>query len=182
MPTYFSGKGDDGTTGLLGEGRVKKYDLRMEALGTLDELSACLGIARSISKEYKDVLKRVQVHLYEMMAEIAATSEKQLNYRKIDTARIEFLEKTIEQVSGTMEKPDGFILPGDTQAAGAISLARAVCRRAERRVVELFDAKIIENESIRAYLNRLSSLLFVVEVSEAVSEMGAPTEVKRQIQ
>ncbi len=173
MVKYFTGIGDNGTTGLLGEGRVKKYDLRMETLGTLDELSAVLGFSRSICEpEISDLIKKIQGHLYEIMSEIAATKDNQPKYRKMNESSVKFLEKAIDQFSNEITNPQGFILPGDTQAAAALSMSRAVCRRAERRMVELFDNDIIENNFVGIYLNRLSSLLFVLEVKESSSTYG----------
>ena len=181
MAKYFTGLGDDGTTGLLGEGRVKKYDARMETLGTLDELSAVLGLARSSSQsDISELIKKIQVHLYEIMSEVAATKENQPHYRKIDASHVDFLEKTIELMSEGMNPLQGFILPGDTQGSAILSMSRAVCRRAERRVVELLDNRIIENTLLSIYLNRLSSLLFVLEVKESSSGKENPTMAREQ--
>ncbi len=167
MPRFFTATGDDGTTGLLGEGRVKKYDIRMEALGTLDELSAALGMARSISlKVFGVVLKEIQVELYKMMAEVAATDDQQTRFRQITHKNVEVLEQRIQEFSVGLADPKGFILPGDTQASAAISVARAIARRAERRVAELLDSKVIQNDQLVKFLNRLSSLLFVMELKE----------------
>lgn len=183
MVKFFTGTGDDGTTGLLGEGRVKKYDFRMETLGTIDELSAALGLARSFgNSSHGEIIKKIQVHLYEIMAEIAASEQKQLIYRKIDDTYVYFLEQSIEQVSTGLASPHGFILPGDTQSAAALSMARAICRRAERRVVELFDEGVIENKAISVYFNRLSSLLYVMEVKEASTNNKKPSMAKEQSQ
>jgi cob(I)alamin adenosyltransferase len=167
MPKFYTATGDDGTTGLLGEGRVKKYDPRMETLGTLDELSAALGLARSISlKTTGVVLKEIQVELYKIMAEVAATNEQQAQFRQITPQSVEELENRIQEFSDGLADPKGFILPGDTQASASISMARAVARRAERRVAKLLDIKVIENEQLVRFLNRLSSLLFVMELKE----------------
>jgi cob(I)alamin adenosyltransferase len=181
MPKYFTGNGDDGTTGLLGEGRVKKFDVRMETLGTIDELSAFLGLARSLSRgDECEILKKIQATLYEMMAELAATEENQTKYRKIGEDHIQFLEKYIEELSKIVKSPRGFILPGDTREAASLSVARTVCRRAERRVVELVDEGIVTNKFLQAYLNRLSSLLFVMEVKAASEGNGTPTAARGQ--
>lgn len=173
MTKYFTGNGDDGTTGLLGDERVKKYDFRMETLGTLDELSAVLGFARSIiDPDFNELIKRIQGQLYEIMSEIAATKINQMKFRKVNQSSIEFLEKKIDQFSSGMPSLQGFILPGDTQGAAALSLSRAVCRRAERRVVELIDSGIVDNTFLSIFLNRLSSLLFVLEVKESLAGNG----------
>lgn len=173
MTRYFTGAGDDGSTGLLGDGRVKKSDLRMEALGTLDELSAFVGFARSqCDSAVGDVLKGIQVSLYEMMAEVAATKDNQERYRKIGENSVAQVETLVNQYSADLSNLKSFILPGDTQLAASFSMARAVCRRAERRVVELLDEQVIDNRWISAYLNRLSSLFYVLEVRDASSGEG----------
>jgi cob(I)alamin adenosyltransferase len=171
MSDFYTAKGDSGTTGLLGEERVKKFDPRMEALGTLDELSAFLGLARSIcSSSNAIVLKSIQVHLYEIMGEVAATIENQTQFRKIFGNEVHDLEEKIEGYSKDITLPKGFILPGDTQASAAISLARTITRRAERRIAELLDHHMIENTQLLRYLNRLSSFLFVLELKEIADD------------
>lgn len=171
MSDFFTAKGDSGTTGLLGEERVKKFDPRMEALGTLDELSASLGLARSICcTPNAIVLKSIQVHLYEIMGEVAATIENQAQFRKISGSEVLDLEKKIEEFSKDINIPKGFILPGDTQASAFISLARTIARRAERRIAELLDHHVIENTQLLRYLNRLSSFLFVLELKEIADD------------
>lgn len=181
MTKFYTGKGDDGTTGLLGEGRVKKNDLRMETLGSLDELSAFLGFARSLHPTAFDgVIKQIQIQIYEMMAELAATKDNQQTYRKITEKSIKELEKKISQFSNLVNNINGFILPGDSQLSASLSISRTVCRRCERRVVELFDNGIFSNENIKTYLNRLSSLLYVMEVFEASKSQGTPTPAKEK--
>jgi cob(I)alamin adenosyltransferase len=181
MKRFFTGTGDDGTTGLLGEGRVKKNDLRMETLGSLDELSAFLGLARSLDQNaFGELVKEIQIQIYGLMAELAATKENQPTYRKIDDNSIKKLENKISEISSGMKSPNGFILPGDSQFAASLSIARTVCRRCERRVVELFDKNDFSNENIKKYLNRLSSLLYVMEVFEASRSQGSPTPAKER--
>jgi cob(I)alamin adenosyltransferase len=181
MSRYFTGIGDDGTTGLLGDGRVKKTDARMETLGTIDELSAFLGLARSFSiRDEGEILKKIQASLYEIMAEVAATQENQPKYRKIGEENILSLEKNIESISKNVKSPGGFILPGDNRKAATLSVARTVCRRAERRMVELLNEGIVTNKILQAYLNRLSSLLFVMEVQAASEGTKGPTPAKGQ--
>lgn len=165
--SFYTRKGDDGTTGLLGEGRVAKYHPRIEALGTLDEASATLGLARASSGDPRcgPILLEVQRDLYHLMAEVAAEPEHAARFR-FDAGRVEWLEQQTDALSQNVALPREFILPGDSLAGAALSLARAVTRRAERRVVELFDQKLITNPAIQGYLNRLSSLLFVLELIE----------------
>ena len=166
--TFYTRTGDDGTTGLLGEGRVPKTHPRIEALGALDESTATLGWARAHARDPRSgrILLESQRDLYKLMAEVAATPENAEKFHAIDAARVDWLESQIEALSATVTMPREFIVPGDTPAGAALSLARAVIRRAERRVVELFDAQEIANPELVRYLNRLSSLCFVLELIE----------------
>ncbi|MBV6396051.1 MAG: Cob(I)yrinic acid a,c-diamide adenosyltransferase [Anaerolineales bacterium] len=169
--TFYTRNGDDGTTGLLGEGRVTKTHPRIEALGALDEASAALGLARAQTRDPRcePILREAQRDLYKVMAEVAATSENAETFRTIDGARVHWLEAQTDALSAALTMPREFILPGDTPAGAALSLARAVIRRAERRVVELAETKDIENAALVSYLNRLSSLCFVLELVENAS-------------
>lgn len=166
--TFYTSRGDDGTTNLLGEGRVAKYHARIEAVGTLDESTAALGLARAQCADPHSgaILLHAQRDLYRLMAEVAATPENAEQFRFIDAARIQWLEEQTDTLSKRVEMPKEFILPGDSVAGAALSLARAIIRRAERRVVELFDAGEITNPDLQRYLNRLSSLCFVLELFE----------------
>ncbi len=166
---FFTGKGDDGTTGLLGEGRVSKTDVRMEALGALDETSAALGLARSLSEDetVAGLVMRVQRELYQLMAEVAATPENAERFRVINAENVAWLEEQADRLSEPIELPREFIVPGDTPLAAAFSLARTVCRRAERRAVALRDAGGLLNPHLLSYLNRLSSLCYVFELYAA---------------
>jgi cob(I)alamin adenosyltransferase len=166
--TFYTSRGDDGTTNLLGEGRVAKYHARIEAVGTLDESTAALGLARAqcAAPHSGAILLHAQRDLYRLMAEVAATPENAEQFRFIDSGRIQWLEEQTDALSKLVEMPKEFILPGDSVAGAALSLARAIIRRAERRVVELFDAGEITNPDLQRYLNRLSSLCFVLELLE----------------
>jgi cob(I)alamin adenosyltransferase len=166
--SFYTSKGDDGTTNLLGEGRVAKYHARIEAVGTLDESTAALGLARAQCRDPRSrrIVLEAQRDLYRLMAEVAATPENAEKFRFIDSARVAWLEEHTDELSKRVEMPKEFILPGDSVAGAALSLARAVIRRAERRVVELFDAEELKNPDLQRYLNRLSSLCFVLELLE----------------
>ena len=165
---FYTSKGDDGTTNLLGEGRVAKYHARIEAVGTLDESTAALGLARAQCADPHSgtILLHTQRDLYRLMAEVAATPENAEQFRFIDPARIAWLEEQTDALSKLVQMPREFILPGDSLAGAALSLARTIIRRAERRVVELFDAGEVTNPDLQRYLNRLSSLCFVLELLE----------------
>jgi cob(I)alamin adenosyltransferase len=165
---FYTRTGDDGTTGLLGEGRVPKTHPRIETLGALDESTATLGLARAQARDPRSsgILLETQRDLYKLMAEVAATPENAERFHAIDAARVDWLEAQIEALSATVTMPREFILPGDSLAGAALSMARAVIRRAERRVVELFEARELSNPELVRYLNRLSSLCFVLELVE----------------
>lgn len=165
---FYTRTGDDGTTGLLGEGRVPKTHPRIETLGALDESTATLGLARAQARDPRSsgILLEAQRDLYKLMAEVAATPENAEKFRAIDAARVDWLEAQIGALSATVTMPREFILPGDSLAGAALSMARAVIRRAERRVVELFDEQEVSNPDLQRYLNRLSSLCFVLELLE----------------
>ena len=165
--SFYTRKGDDGTTGLLGKGRIAKHHARMEAIGTLDESSASLGVARAAAREARSgpLLLEAQRDLYWLMAEVAATPENEEQFH-FDARRVDWLEEQTDALSKVIEMPKEFILPGDSAAGAALSVARTVVRRAERRGVELFDKKEITNPALQQYLNRLSSLLFALELLE----------------
>ena len=166
--SFYTTKGDDGTTNLLGKGRVPKYHARMEALGTLDEASAALGLARAqcAFAQAAPILLKAQRDLYKLMAEVAATPDNAEQFHFIDESRVAWLESQTDGLSRGVEMPKEFILPGDSAGGAALSMARAVVRRAERRVVVLFDEGEITNPDLQRYLNRLSSLCFVLELLE----------------
>lgn len=168
MADFFSRTGDDGYTGMLGEGRIPKYHPRTEAVGVIDEASAALGVARAScqSSHVRDILISVQQDLYKMMAELSATPENVVRFRSIQVTHVTRLEAEIEKISAEIEKPSGFILPGDSTPGAALDLARTIVRRAERRTAGLYHSGEITNPSILQYLNRLSSLCYVLEIFE----------------
>lgn len=178
--SYYSRRGDDGTTGWLGKGRLKKSDLRIEALGTLDEASAAMGLARAGSRDPRAaaLLLEAQRDLYQLMAEVSAEPAQAERYR-FDLRRVQWLEAQIDALAQEFPMPREFIVPGDSPAGAAMALARAIVRRAERRVVELHNEASTTNAALQQYLNRLSSLLFVLELAENKAA-GAPTTMARE--
>jgi cob(I)alamin adenosyltransferase len=168
MSKFYTRKGDDGYTDLLGQGRVPKYHPRPEALGALDEASAALGIARAScgSEQSAVLILTIQRDLYSLMAEVAATPENASRFRGIDKARVDWLEAQSEALSKLVEVPRDFIVPGDSQGGAALALARAIVRRAERQVAQLIHNQELENAELLRYLNRLSSLVFLLELLE----------------
>jgi cob(I)alamin adenosyltransferase len=181
MTDFYTREGDNGYTGLLGAGRVAKYHPRPEAYGEIDEASAFIGAARAAaqSPDTQAILMGIQRDLYQIMAEVAATPEAAPRFRVIDQAHIARLETQTDTVGAQVTLPHEFILPGDTASGAALAIARTVVRRAERRVVRLFHEGELENSHLTEYLNRLSSLLFVLELFEnQLSGKATPTLAK----
>ncbi len=168
MTKFYTRGGDDGFTNLLGESRVAKYHPRPEAVGTIDEASAALGTARAFCQveQSRELLLITQRDLYHMMSEVAATPENAGRFRVIDESRVDWLESQVDQISAQVEMPKEFIVPGDSPAGGLLSLARTIVRRAERKIAELVHMGELENAELLRYLNRLSSLCFVLELLE----------------
>lgn len=168
MPKFYTTDGDNGFSGILGKGRLPKNHPIFEALGALDEASATLGWARSIclSERTRVVLRQVQHDLYELMTELSAAPEEAERFRRINASRVAWLEAQMDVLSELVELPNEFILPGDSPSGASMAMARTQVRRAERRVCELVLRKQVQNEAIIPYLNRLSSLCFVLELLE----------------
>jgi cob(I)alamin adenosyltransferase len=173
----YTRTGDKGTTGLATGERRPKYDLRIEAYGTVDEANACVGLARlhTAGHEIDPMLGRIQNDLFDLGADLATPETgKPLPYEplRVTDAQVERLEREIDQLNEQLASLRSFVLPGGTPAAAALHLARTVCRRAERLVVELA-AQSGENVSSVTvkYLNRLSDFLFVA--SRYVNDKGA---------
>jgi cob(I)alamin adenosyltransferase len=173
----YTRTGDQGTTGLSTGERRPKYDLRIEAFGTVDETNACLGLARLHTQghEIDAMLGRIQNDLFDLGADLATPdSGKPLAYEplRVTEAQVERLEREIDQLNGHLAPLRSFVLPGGTPAAAALHLARTVCRRAERLTVELAAQP---GEPVSAaclkYLNRLSDFLFVA--SRFINDKGA---------
>lgn len=169
MAPFFTGQGDSGDTGILGEGRVSKTSVRIEALGSVDEANAVIGLARSLSQseKTKSILLHVQKQLYFLMSELSATPETADKFDKISQDDVLWLEKQIESLENSVVLPREFIIPGESTASGALAMARTVVRRAERRTIELFESGEIAKSVLLAFLNRLSSLIFILEVYES---------------
>jgi cob(I)alamin adenosyltransferase len=161
---WYTGTGDDGFTGVLGRERVPKYALRPEAYGTVDEASAFLGMARAHAQvaEIRASLLTVQRDLYVMMADLATLPETATRAPWLQEARLEWLEAQTEAFGGQVEMPKAFIVPGDSYASACLEVARTVVRRAERLVARLSHEGEMRNDTPLKYLNRLSSLLFLM--------------------
>lgn len=163
----YTKTGDDGQTALFGGGRVEKDHPRVEAYGDVDELNACLGMARAVElmPRIDEVLVPVQRDLFSIGALLATPDHdkmrEQLQKARIDADRIAELERAIDDCDRELEPLRAFILPGGTPKSAALHVARTVCRRAERRVVAL-QREVGLPELVVIYLNRLSDLLFML--------------------
>lgn len=162
MP-FYTRTGDEGYTDLLG-GRVPKYDARPETYGTIDEATSNIGLARALSNSdrTKALLVEVQRDLYTMMAELAFAPEMRQGKYHITAEHVARIEAETDRLEADVPLPPHFILPGDSVAGAALDVARAVIRRAERLAVKLAHDGEVENTHVLAYLNRLSSLLFIL--------------------
>jgi cob(I)alamin adenosyltransferase len=161
----YTKTGDDGTTGLIGGARVKKYDIRLEAYGTVDELNSYLGviISMSIDEHAKSVLRKIQSVLFTIGAQLA-TDDSAADFKKQIPCKdemIEMLEQEMDEMFKVLPKLNHFILPGGSPAAAHAQVARTVCRRAERRIIELSEKTEI-NKNLIKFINRLSDYLFVL--------------------
>ncbi|MEE1613981.1 cob(I)yrinic acid a,c-diamide adenosyltransferase [Microvirga sp. CF3016] len=173
----YTRTGDKGTTALAAGGRRPKYDLRIEAYGTVDETNACIGLVRlhTSGQEIDAMLGRIQNDLFDLGADLATVeTDKPLPYEplRITQGQVDRLEQEIDRLNAELSVLRSFVLPGGTPAAAALHLARTVCRRAERHVVELMERpdEKVSPESVK-YLNRLSDFLFVA--SRYVNDKGA---------
>jgi cob(I)alamin adenosyltransferase len=180
---FYTRRGDDGYTGLLGKGRVPKYDPRPEAYGTVDETQAVLGLVRAsgCTQRSGEILLAIQRDLYALMAELAAAGDAGSPFAgSITAAHVDQLEAWIAEVEGQVEMPKEFVVPGDSQPGAALHLARTVARRAERGAVRLYHEELLGNELVVRYLNRLSSLLFVLAILEDRIATGREATLVRE--
>jgi len=165
----YTRSGDDGTTALGTGERRKKYDLRIEAYGTLDEVNAVIGVARlhtAGDAAFDAVLGRIQNDLFDVEADLCMPSEQGKGpggaRLAVTDAQVGWLEGEIDRLNAALAPLKSFILPGGSPAAAYLHLARTVCRRAERVMVELNDqpGETVTTAALK-YVNRLSDFLFV---------------------
>ncbi|HYC60262.1 MAG TPA: cob(I)yrinic acid a,c-diamide adenosyltransferase [Thermoanaerobaculia bacterium] len=156
----YTRTGDLGQTSLFGGARVAKSDPRIEAYGTVDELTSHIGVARTtpLPSDVDAILHQVQIDLFEVGAHLASPGTSR--FPGVDATRIEELERAIDAMEKELVPLTTFILPGGSSRAAHLHVARTVCRRAERLVVALQDETPATISTI-AYLNRLSDYLFV---------------------
>lgn len=156
----YTGRGDEGKTDLQDMSRVSKTSPRIEAYGTVDELNALVGTVQPTGYEdLDDMLVRIQNHLHIIQADFANPDPDE-DDPVIRDAHVETVEDWIDEVQEQLEPQQQFIIPGGSANGATIHHARAVCRRAERRAIELAEGEPV-NETAVVYLNRLSDALFV---------------------
>jgi len=164
LDRIYTRGGDAGETSLGDGARVPKSHPRIAAYGTVDELNAVLGLvlAGDLSDELRTALERIQNELFDLGADLAVPVDDVRRERlRVDASQVEALEDLCDRASAQVEPLRSFVLPGGTETAGRLHLARTVCRRAERLVVELAAEEPVTPEAL-AYLNRLSDLLFLL--------------------
>lgn len=161
----YTKTGDDGTTGLVGGSRVKKYDTRLEAYGTIDELNASIGVLRSskLPEKIDDVLYKIQNKLFNI-GSLLASDEKGKAFTAnlaITEENIKDLEVAIDEYQEQLPELTHFVLPGGNFSSAQCHVARTICRRAERRILEFAEHSKVQNEIIK-YVNRLSDFFFAL--------------------
>lgn len=161
----YTKTGDDGTTGLVGGTRVKKYDARLEAYGTVDELNASIGVLRSfeMSDDVVTLLIQIQNKLFNIGSRLASDEkgEEFTASLKISEEHIKTLEFAIDSFEENLPELSNFVLPGGELSVAQCHVARTICRRAERRILEFAENSKVQAETIK-YINRLSDFLFVL--------------------
>jgi cob(I)alamin adenosyltransferase len=172
LTRIYTRTGDDGSTGLGTGERVAKDSSRVEAYGTVDELNSAIGIVMAtagVPAEVATCLATIQHQLFDLGGELAVPGRD-----VIDDTMVADLEATLDQFNAALPALTDFVLPGGNPGAAACHMARAVCRRAERRAWALARADVVNAASLR-YLNRLSDLLFVF--SRVIARQDGGSEV-----
>jgi cob(I)alamin adenosyltransferase len=164
----YTKAGDKGETSLIGGDRVSKADPRIECYGTIDELNAVIGLCvealatSAAGTHLTPILRRVQNELFNLGCELATPdAERRAKLPRIEARHVEALERDIDAVNDELPALESFVLPGGGWASAYAHLARTVCRRAERLVVDLMQSEDIGGELPVQYLNRLSDAFFV---------------------
>lgn len=180
---FFTRRGDDGYTDLLGGQRVTKESLRIHALGDIDEATSAIGLGRALAQrdDTKAALLHVQKDLYLLMADLATVEGKMAGQQRLSDAAVQKLEAIIAGFDGRVTIPREFVAPGDTIPGAALDVARTIVRRAERTVTQLYHTGEGANAMMVTYLNRLSSLLFGLARYED-NAAGAQSTISKTIE
>jgi len=172
----YTKKGDTGKTSLLYGKEVEKFDPICEAYGTIDEAVACLGMAKSLSKnnELINFLTNIQKELFVIGSELATPKNTKINPNKklpkISRVNVSNIEKEIDRLVSKIKIENEFILPGTSLISSCLHLARAIIRRCERQIVKLHEDGELLNSFILHYINRLSDFIFVLSKYEDRNE------------
>ncbi len=168
LSKIYTRTGDKGETGLGDGSRIEKDHVRVEAIGTVDELNSIIGmiLAHDLPEEVSNCFTRIQHHLFDLGGELSMPGHSAL-----EASYISYLESKLDSMNDDLPMLKEFILPAGGHATSSCHLARSVCRRAERRVVSLAKQESVSDFSI-SYLNRLSDLLFVAARVLARHENG----------
>ena len=162
----YTRTGDDGTTGLAAGPRRKKSDLRLAAIGDVDEANAAVGLSRlenSGDEALTHALMRIQNDLFDLGADLATPETGEaLAYEplRIVEAQISWIEDEIDRLNAVLQPLQSFILPGGSRLSAHLHMARTICRRAERAMVALAATETVSQPALH-YVNRLSDFLFV---------------------
>ena len=160
--------GDEGETSLLYGGRVSKNNPHTEAYGVVDEAVSTMGLARALSQDtrVKDILAELQLEMVTMAAELATDPAQYdtfiQHFKPVTPEMVAAIERLIDDLEGSIEMPNVFILPGGSPASSAIDMARSLIRTAERRAVSLREQGRLGNPEVLRYMNRLGDLFFVL--------------------
>ena len=161
----YTRTGDDGTTGLIGGTRIEKNHIQLEAYGTVDELNSYIGVVRSLYDDLHadSVLEIIQSKLFVIGAHLATEESDEMIKKQlpVEVADILLLEDEMDRMIAVLPPLNNFILPGGSKATSFCHVARTVCRRSERRIVELGEKSTVDSNLIK-YINRLSDYLFVL--------------------
>ncbi|MBN1488035.1 MAG: cob(I)yrinic acid a,c-diamide adenosyltransferase [Anaerolineae bacterium] len=180
---FYTGKGDRGDTARLGDTeRLPKSSLLIDVIGTLDEATCALGMARAHSQStlMQGEFPEIQRRLYRLMSHISATPATRETYAGLTETDVEWLENFIAHLEGEVPQIQGFVLPGDSIAGAACHMARGIVRRAERRLITFSETEPGIGAPNLAFVNRLSSLLFVAALLEDSLVKELPTMAKNQ--
>ncbi len=171
LSKIYTRTGDDGTTGLGDGSRTAKDSLRVEAYGTVDELNSAIGVllATDVSGNIADLLTGVQHRLFDLGGELCIPG-----HETVTAAQVTELETALDHFNAALPPLQDFILPGGSPAGAACHMARAICRRAERRICTLAGAETVNPHAVH-YINRLSDLLFVL--ARVLNHAGGNHEV-----
>lgn len=165
----YTKTGDKGNTSLFDGGRVKKYDLRVETYGTFDECNAQISVAEKYCQisENKELLKQIEYKMFFLQGEIATQDTDKFygKSQRIEAEDIHLLECTIDKYTDELPAVDSFILPGMSLAGAQLHVCRTLCRRAERRLVQLSETIKFRPE-VEQYANRLSDFMYILARAE----------------